>query len=271
MRDDLLKLTDKPMTEDFRELIAFAARFRDKSNVLTPEQFQVYWNALHKYDLTRISVAINEHFKDLDRGSFTPSPGDIIRYIPNEKNLGRNCMRPDEHRGTVCDCASTPTGPAPARGNLPVCFDGTKPKPERLVHINALLALSDDELEDQGYTRGGLTFLLGMMDKVVGDDDLLRDRLRRRHGLEPLFPNTERDALRADYQAARAKGDYDTAVALVGRLVDGMESGPEPVLQPAHEGMMDPGMAAEIRDGLNMPKPKRARTTKGGAQDKTTT
>ena len=267
-----MEQSDLDARKEFTKLMNDMANFYSHFGIkMTGQRLDSYWESLRKYSIGRISDAINEHTKDPDHCNRFPLPGDIIRQIPNEKNLGRNCKYPRQHTAATCDCTPALPEPPPDSNRLPVCFDPTKPRAERLIHINALLAMSDDELQDQGYKRAGLTFLRGMMDKVAGDDDLLRDRLRRRHGLEPLIPNTERDALRADYQAARAKGDYDTAVELVGRLVDGMEHIPDPNLRPAHEGMMDPGMAAEIRDGLNMPKPKRARTTKGGAQDKTTT
>lgn len=246
-------MTQKEMGGEFVGLMcALAKHYEDRHPVVMDEEkIKFYWEHLGKYDLGGVSRAINAHLADPDKCGFFPMPGDIIRHIPATKDLGRNMVEKPVHES------------ASGYQRLPTCFDMTKPRGDRLLHINSLLAMSDDALAEQGYGRSGLTFLKGLMDAAKNDEEVSRDRLRRRHGLEPLAPDGVRDQMRAEYMEARDRGNFDKASELIGQLVTTMPEATWPELRPAHEGLLGTEQAKEIGEAQNVP--KRTAKRKGGA------
>lgn len=244
------KLTDKPMTPEFIDLMGLMGRMKDA--VLDEAKMQWYWNTLHKYPLIRISHGINSHYADPIEGKFVPSPGQIVANMPS----------------TTKEWPGLKETPPPASSRrLRPMYDSTLSKEERLRHIKAMLALPDEELVHENVTRPGLLFLQEILSDLSTSEDEHRNRVRKRAGLEPLFPNPERDKLRADYEAAKQSGDMATAQALVAQLVADLPETADTTPAWAGEGMMsyEEATAYQEQYGGGPAKKGKRQTRKGGA------
>lgn len=251
------KLTDKPMTPEFIDIMGLMGRFKDV--VIDEAKMQWYWNTLHKFDIRQIAHGINSHFADPERKQFLPDPGDIIRNLPKREDIGLP-PRP-----------STPPPieePRRMSANPNGVFSPTTPREQRIENVQALSKLTDDQLTERGIDPKALRFLAGMLlDEPTSNESMLRDRLRRRSGLQPLFPSPERDKLRADYEAAKQSGDMATAQALVAQLVADLPETADTAPAWAGEGMMSYADATAYQEqyGGGPTKKGKRQTRKGGA------
>src|SRR3954471_13014259 len=69
----------------FCKLLSRIAEFFNKT--LSPNDLEIYWSLLQKYELDSINHALNLHMVNPKNGQFMPKPADIIRYIEKDNDL----------------------------------------------------------------------------------------------------------------------------------------------------------------------------------------
>lgn len=67
---------------EFAETVTAVAEFYGKE--VSRAGLQMWWAALEDYGIGQLRQAFNAHAKDTKRGSFMPTPADIIRQIDGE-------------------------------------------------------------------------------------------------------------------------------------------------------------------------------------------
>ena len=65
--------------EKFREGIAGVYGFYDKD--ISDFAFDLWWNALNRYDLKAIIQAFNRHVVNPEAGKWLPKPADIVKML----------------------------------------------------------------------------------------------------------------------------------------------------------------------------------------------
>lgn len=72
--------------EKFKEMLAIIAETYSTFKVSTPK-IKIWWAVFKSYELQDFETAIFKHITDENKGTFEPKPADILRFMPEPKQL----------------------------------------------------------------------------------------------------------------------------------------------------------------------------------------